>query len=86
VECKLLIEVLSALPADFPAAIAVVQHISPKYPSHLSEIFSRRTRLLVKPAEEGEVFRAGSVYIAVTDKHLMVNSNGNFSLFRYGKS
>lgn len=30
--------------------------------------------MLVKPAEEGEVFRAGSVYIAVTDKHLMVKT------------
>jgi two-component system chemotaxis response regulator CheB len=28
-----LTQVLSPLPADFPAAIVVVQHLSPKYPS-----------------------------------------------------
>ena len=72
--------VLSALPADFPAAILVVQHLSPKFPSQLSEVLSRRTALPVKPAATGDVLRPGSVYVAVPNQHLLVAPNGTLLL------
>jgi two-component system, chemotaxis family, protein-glutamate methylesterase/glutaminase len=72
--------ILSALPADFPAAILVVQHLSPTYPSQLPKILSRHTVLPVKPAETGDVLRPGTVYVAVPDQHLMVQSNGTLLL------
>jgi len=68
--------VLSALPADFPAAILVVQHLSPNFPSQLPEILSQRTALRVKPAATGDVLRPGTVYVAVPDRHLLVQPNG----------
>jgi two-component system, chemotaxis family, protein-glutamate methylesterase/glutaminase len=68
--------VLSALPADFPAAILVVQHLSPQFPSQLPEILSRRTALRVKPAATGDVLRPSTVYVAVPDRHLLVGPNG----------
>ena len=40
-----LIEVLTDLPADFKAAIVVVQHLDPRHPSLMAEILSRRTVL-----------------------------------------
>lgn len=73
-------KIVSALPADFPAAIVVVQHLSPLYPSRLAEILSYRTVLQVKQAESGELLRPGTVYVAVPNKHLLVNPDGKLSL------
>ena len=77
---KALSQILSALPADFPCAITVVQHLSPQHPSQLAEILSRRTALAVKQAEAGDVLHPGKVYIAPPDHHLLVNSDGTLSL------
>lgn len=73
-------EIVSALPADFPAAITVVQHLSSLYPSYLPDLLNRRTPLRVKHAEAGELLRPGTAYIAVPDKHLLVNPDGRLSL------
>ncbi|MBW4470613.1 MAG: chemotaxis protein CheB [Stenomitos rutilans HA7619-LM2] len=72
--------ILAALPADFPAAILVVLHLSPHSPSYLPEILSRRTALQVKPAATGEVLRPGTVYVAVPAHHLMMQPNGTLML------
>lgn len=72
--------ILSALSANLPAAIAIVQHIAPKYPSHLADILSRRTALKVKQAAAEDVLRPGHVYIAPPDRHLLVNPDGTLSL------
>ena len=53
-------DVLAALPADFPAAIVVVQHLDPNHPSLLAEILGRRTGLLVRQAAEGDRLRPGA--------------------------
>jgi two-component system, chemotaxis family, protein-glutamate methylesterase/glutaminase len=75
-----LIEVLSHLPADFKAAIVVVQHLDPRHPSLMAEILSRRTPLKVIQAKEGDELIPGTVYIAPPNNHLLVNSNGTASL------
>ncbi|MDB9373369.1 chemotaxis protein CheB [Nodularia sphaerocarpa] len=75
-----LIKLLSTLPKDFTAAIALVQHLSPQHPSLMSEILARHTALKVKEAEEGDSLSPGTVYIARPDYHLLVNSNGTLSL------
>lgn len=71
-------QVLSALPPEFPAAIVVVQHLYPKYPSHIAEILSRCTSLQVKQAEPGDHLRPGMVYIAPPNKHLLVKDTTLF--------
>lgn len=65
--------ILSALPATFPAAIAVVLHRSPGSPEVLPRILGRETALRVKLAEEGESLCAGTVYVAPSDRHLTVD-------------
>ena len=75
-----LIEVLGNLPADFKAAIVVVQHLDPRHPSLMAEILSRRTPLKVIQAEEGDKLIPGTVYIAPPNNHLLVNSNSTASL------
>lgn len=73
-------QILAALPSDFPAAIVVVQHLSPRHPSLLAEILNRRTALEVKQAEEGGLLSPGKVFIAPPDYHLLVNAAGSLSL------
>ncbi|WP_026731982.1 chemotaxis protein CheB [Fischerella sp. PCC 9605] len=70
---KALSQILSKLPEDFPAPIAVVQHLAPHYASMLAEILSKRTPLVVKQAEAGDKLYPGTVYIAPPDQHLLVN-------------
>ena len=72
--------VLAALPAGFPASIVVVQHLDPRHRSLMAHILSRRTVLPVKEAEEGDKLRAGTVYIAPPNKHLLVNPDATLSL------
>jgi len=73
-------EVLSALPRQFPAAIAVVQHLDPRHRSLMAQILSGRTSLTVKQAEEGDKLEPGSVYIAPPDRHLLINAGGTVTL------
>src|SRR5207249_2071337 len=72
--------VLEAHPADFPAAIVIVQHLDPRRRSLIADIMNRRTRLLVKQAEAGESLSRGSVYIAPPNRHLLVNGDRTLSL------
>ena len=73
-------QVLSALPADFPAAIVVVQHLDPRHRSLMADILDRRTSLQVKQAEEGDRLSPATVYIAPPNRHLLVNPDGTLSL------
>jgi two-component system chemotaxis response regulator CheB len=70
----------SALPADFPAALVVVQHLDPRHRSLMADILSRRTTLKVKQAEEGDELSPGTVHIAPPNKHLLVNPDGTLTL------
>lgn len=80
-----IIEVVSGIPADFPASVIVIRHLSPGVESHLAEILSRYTPLEVKEAKNGERLAKATIYTARPDKHLMVNSDGTFSLASFEK-
>jgi two-component system chemotaxis response regulator CheB len=75
-----LTEVLAALPGDLPVPVVVVQHLDPRHRSLMAEILDRRTALQVREAQEGDDLRAGTVYIAPPDHHLLVNGDGTLSL------
>jgi osmotically-inducible protein OsmY len=62
--------IMGGLPSDYPGAVMIVQHLSPRRPSLLAAILSRRTKLTVKEAVHGEPLRAGRVYLAPPDVHL----------------
>lgn len=72
--------VLSALPAQFPAAIVVVQHLDRRHRSVMADILARRTKVAVKEAVEGDPVQAGHAYIAPPDRHLLVNPDHTVSL------
>ncbi len=73
---------LGTLPADFPAAILVVQHLDPRHRSVMHEILGRHTPLRVVQAEEGQRLAPGTVAIAPPDHHLLVNGDATLSLSR----
>lgn len=73
-------QVLSSLPASFPAAIVIVQHLDRKHRSFMADILSRRTLLLVKQAEDGDRISPTTVYIAPPNRHLLAKPDGTLSL------
>ena len=70
--------VLSSLPPDFPAAVAIVQHRTAREPDLLPGVLSRSTCLPVSRAMPGEQFQPGHVYLAPARRHLVVQENGTF--------
>jgi len=73
-------EVLAALPANFPAAIVVVQHLQRDRKSVMSDILNRRTPLNVIEARTGDKIAPGQVHIAPPNHHLLVNPDGSLLL------
>jgi two-component system, chemotaxis family, protein-glutamate methylesterase/glutaminase len=64
---------LSALPANFPAAVLIVIHLPPGRPSLLVEIFARKCALPVREADDKEPVTPGAVWFAPPDYHLLVD-------------
>ena len=77
---KALSVILGGLPAGFPAAIAIVMHVSPDHKSLLAEILSARSELDVRQAQSGDVLCHSSVFVAPPNHHLMVISGGILKL------
>ena len=77
---KALTDVLADLPADFPAALVVVQHLDPRHRSLMAELLGRRTALVVKEAREGDRLEPGHAYIAPPNRHLLVNPDSTLTL------
>lgn len=71
---------LSALPADFPAAVVVVQHLDPSRPSLLANLLARHCGLLVREAHHNDRARPGSVHVAPPERHLVVGPGGVLAL------
>jgi len=72
--------ILGGLPADFPAAIAIVMHLSPDHKSLLAEILDSRSDLLVKQAQTGDILCHSSVFVAPPNHHLSVVKGGRLEL------
>jgi two-component system chemotaxis response regulator CheB len=79
---RALTHLLSGLPPEFPAAVAVVQHLDPKHPSMMADILGRHTRLRVREARDGDTVHAGLVLVAPPDRHFLLNPDGSASLSR----
>jgi len=73
-------EVLGALPADFPAAVLVLQHLEPARPSQLARILEERTPLRVREAVSGATLAAGHVYVAPPGRHLEITAARTLAL------
>jgi len=76
-----LVELAGALPEDFPAAVLVVLHVSPRGTSVLPEILARAGDLPATHAVDREKIAAGKIVVAPPDQHLLVEP-GNVRLVR----
>ena len=74
---KALAVVLQLLPADFPAAIVIVQHVDQKFTAELADWLDKQCALEVRLAKKGDSLSPGTVLIASTDDHLILNSVGS---------
>ena len=77
---KALSIILGGLPADFPAAIAIVMHVAPDHKSLLTEILKCRTQLQVTEAHTGDVLVPSKVFVAPPNHHLFVVKGGRLKL------
>lgn len=72
--------ILPALAADFPLPVMVVVHLPSDKKSILAGLFDEKCALTVKEAEDKEPLRAGMIYFAPSDYHLLVEKDGHLSL------
>jgi two-component system chemotaxis response regulator CheB len=68
-------QVFEALPENLPP-IAVVQHMLPGFTGAFAERLDRSCRARVKVADDGEVLKPGTVYLAPNAVHLTVARSG----------
>ena len=71
----------AGIPADFPASIFIVIHISPTSRSVMPELLSRAGHLPARHPKDGEAIRPGVIYVAPPDLHMLLR-DGNVILRR----
>lgn len=75
-----LLTILPLLPADYDRPVLVVVHVPPDRANALAPLLAERCRLAVKEVEDKEPLAAGTVYLAPSDYHLLVETDGSASL------
>jgi two-component system, chemotaxis family, protein-glutamate methylesterase/glutaminase len=69
---RAIVDVVSRLPADLPAAVFVVQHMPPLFTAALARRLDTAAALHVVEAEDGATPMEGAVYIAPGGRHMTV--------------
>lgn len=72
-----LTHVLTGLPKTFPVPVVIAQHMPKIFTQSFSQRLDAVSQLHVKEAEEGEMLKAGVVYLAPGDKHMSLKRKGN---------
>ena len=67
--------VVRAFPADLNAAVFVVLHLAPDFPSMLPQILSRAGPLPAHNPQDGEKIQRGKIYVAPPDRHLTIEDS-----------
>lgn len=73
---------LSALPADFPLPIVLVQHMPRDFLPGFVRWLGATTQLSVQAAKDGEAPLGGHVYVATGERHLVVERYQNKLILR----
>jgi two-component system chemotaxis response regulator CheB len=66
----------TALPGDCPVPIILIQHNTSGFDKGFVQWLNDCTPLEVRLAEEGEIPVEGRIYVAPTDKHLLIEQKG----------
>ncbi|ALM81807.1 chemotaxis response regulator protein-glutamate methylesterase [Bordetella sp. N] len=73
---------LGGLPADFPAAIVLVQHVDASFAAGMATWLDEQIALPVRLALNGERPQPGTVLLAGTDDHLVLHNDGTLRYTR----
>jgi two-component system response regulator WspF len=65
-----LAKVLSALPANFPAAVVIIQHVDAQFAQGLADWLDYQSPLRVRLAREGDRLEASQVLLSGAEQHL----------------
>ena len=79
-----LTQVLEPLPAGLPAAVLVLQHVSPGHHSELPAILARRTALPVAAATDGALLAPGQVLVCPPGHHTLITADTTIALIASG--
>jgi two-component system chemotaxis response regulator CheB len=79
-----LTRVLAPLPGELPAAVIVVQHLSPDHHSELAALLDTRTALAVAAATDGSTLAPGLVLVAPAGQHTLVTGEQTIALIPSG--
>lgn len=77
---EVLLKLLPKIDPDIPFPVIIVIHRKHGSDSLLADLLSSRTKLIVKEVDEKESIVAGTVYIAPSDYHLLIERDRTFSL------
>lgn len=72
---KLVHQILSALPIDYPMPVFIVQHIAPGFDEGFAEWLNKTVKIDVKIATNGEEVKSGTAYVAPVGFHMKVTPN-----------
>lgn|SRR5262245_42840710 len=67
---------VGGLPKVFNASIFIVLHIAPQFPGNLAQILKNSGRLPAVLPVDWELFKAGHIYVAPPDCHLLLDPSG----------
>lgn len=77
---RVLTSILWKLPSAYPVPLIIVQHRGKDQKTLLEEVLQSKSRIKIKQADEKEPIKAGCVYIAPPDYHLLVERDMTLSL------
>jgi len=75
-----LMRIIPEFPADFQAAVILVQHIPPSFSSQFSQQLAEVAKLKIKEAEAGEIIVPGTAYVCPGSHHMRVSQTGRVTL------
>jgi two-component system response regulator WspF len=74
-----LAHLLSELPAQFPAALVIIQHVDVQFAAGLADWLQAQTALTVRLAQEGCRLQVGTVWLAGTNDHMVLTPQHTLS-------
>jgi two-component system chemotaxis response regulator CheB len=74
-----LLALLRPLPKDFALPIVAVLHLLARHESQLAAVLSHHLALPVREPQDKEPVRAGAVYVASADYHLLIEADRSFA-------
>ena len=66
-------QILSSLPADFPASIVIAQHMPAAFTGPFAKRLNGVSKISVKEAEPGDILKAGHAFVAPGGKHIVLD-------------